>query len=352
MNPSTQCQAKRCQIRRGPVGSLQKHSHPKAKQKGNQRGFSLPEMMVTIVLAALFLNTIAEALTPALAFLGKQDTTAKLADLRLAIESAYKEDARLVDIAAGAEFSVAGGTISPVAPNADGRCETASNTFTPIARYLPSSVAVSAVDGFGQGMCVYITTRQSWTTNNITFDYHTIAVVSAGYDGVIDTTTALSAQGVLTLGGDDKGIVVDGRKVVGALIEKALSQINRASAALSSYFATRYQSNPSRDMGVYYFARTNQAGAVTSDFDSSGSMPSTGGLAVAITNNAAHTVLGLSVADVTDPWGGTLLLDNSSDAVRNPQNSTASMRSPGYTARISTTLPNGAVLERTVVGAY
>jgi len=81
-------------------------------------------------------------------------------------------------------------------------------------------------------------------------------------------------------------------------------------------------------------------------------MPSTGGAAVPITNNAAHTVLGLSVADVTDPWGGTLLLDNSSDAVRNPQNATVSMRSPGYTARISTTLPGGSVLERTVVGSY
>ncbi len=348
MNPSTQCQAKRGQSGRSPFGSIQKNAPPKAKQ----RGFSLPEMMVAIVLAALFLNTIAEALTPALAFFGKQDTTAKLADLRLAIESAYKEDSKLVDAAAGAVFTVAGGTISPVVPNATGRCVTVANTFTPIARYLPSSAAVSAVDGFGQGMCVYITTRQSWTVNGLTYPYHTIAVVSPGYDGAVDATTALSTTGVLTLGGDDKGIVIDGRKLVGDLVDTAMGQINRASTALASYFMTRYQSNASRDMGVDYFARTDRSGAVTSEFDSAGSMPSTGGAAVAITNNAAHTVLGLSVADVTDPWGGTLLLDNSSDAVRNPQNSTASMRSPGYTARISTTLPNGAVLERTVVGAY
>jgi prepilin-type N-terminal cleavage/methylation domain-containing protein len=321
-------------------------------QRVKQKGFTLPEMMVAIVLAALFLFTIAEALTPALAFFGKQDTTAKLADLRLAIESAYKDDARLVDAAPAAVFTVTGGTISPVAPNASGRCDTAPSTFNPIARYLPSSAAVSAVDGFGQGMCVYITTRQTWTVNGLTYPYHTFAVVSPGYDGAVDSATALSAAGVLTLGGDDKGIVVDGRKLVGDLVGVAMEQINRASAALSSYFVTRYQSNASRDMGVNYFARANRAGAFTSEFDSGGSMPSTGGAAVPITNGGAHAVLGLSVADVTDPWGGTLRLDNSSNAVRNPENSSISMRSPGFTARVSTVLPNGSVLERTIVGAY
>ena len=321
-------------------------------QATKQKGFSLPELMIAIALSALFMTTISEALTPALAFFGKQDTAAKLADLRLALESAYKEDSRLVDTASGAVLTVAGGTISPVLPNATGRCTTAATTFTPIARYLPSSADVSAVDGFGQGMCVYITTRQSWTVNALTYPYHTIAVVSPGSDGAVDATTALSATGVLTLGGDDKGVVIDGRKLVGDLVAKAMGQIDRVSVALASYFVTRYQSNASRDMGVNYFARTDRAGSSTAEFDSTGSMPSTGGAAVAITNNAAHTVLGFSVTDVTDPWGGTLLFDNSSDAVRNPQNSTASMRSPGYTARISTALPNGAVLERTVVGAY
>ncbi len=320
--------------------------------QGRQRGFSLPEMMVAIALAALFIATTTQALSPALAFFGKQETAAKLADLRLALESAYKEDARLVDADPAAVFTVAGGTILPVTPDANGRCASTATTFTAIARYLPSAAAVSAVDGWGQGMCVYITTRQSWTSNGLTFPYHTIAVVSPGYDGAIDATTALSAAGALTLGGDDKGILLDGRKLVGSLVEIATEQINRASTALASYFVTRYQSNSSRDMGVDYFARTNRAGGVSAEFDSAGSMPSTGGAAVPITNNGAHTVLGLAVADVTDPWGGTLQLDNSSDAVRNPQNSNAALRSPGYTARISTTLPNGTVLMRTVVGSY
>lgn len=330
---------------------LQKR-YPGHSACARQRGFSLPEMMVTIVLAALFLTTISDALTPALAFFGKQDTAAKLADLRLALESAYKEDSRLVDAAPGAVFTVTAGTISPIAPDANGRCTTPASTFAPIARYLPSSASISALDGFGQGLCIYITTRQSWTFNGLTYPYHSIAVVSAGNDGAVDAATALSAAGVLTLGGDDKGIVIDGRKLVGGLVETAMEQINRASMALTSYFVTRYQSNPYRDMGVDYFARTNRAGAVSAEFDSAGSMPSTGGAAVPITNNGAHTVLGLSVADVTDPWGGILLLDNSSEAVRNPQNSNAALRSPGYTARISTALPNGAVLERTVVGTY
>lgn len=324
----------------------------RAKRSSQQKGFSLPEMMVSIALAALFMTTITDALGPALAFFGKQDTTAKLADLRLALESAYKENALLVDNQAGAVFTVAGGTISPITANANGRCTPAATTLTPIALYLPSSAGVSVIDGFGQGMCVYITTRQSWTSNGVTYPYHTIAVVSPGYDGAVDAATTLSAAGVLTLGGDDKGIVVDGRKIVGNLVSTAMGQIERASTALSSYFITRYQSNASRDMGVDYFARTNRAGAVSAEFDSAGSIVSTAGTSRPITSGGVHTNLGLVTSDVINPWGYELLFDNSSDRVRNPENSSTSMRSPGYTARLSTLLPGGITIERTVVGSY
>ncbi len=318
----------------------------------SQMGFSLPEMMIAIVLSSMFLVAISEALGPTLAFFGKQETSSKLADLRLALDTAYKDDAALVDQASDAVFTVAGGTISPVAPNGNGQCATPSSAFNPIARYLPRSAGVSAVDGFGRGVCIYITPRQSWSAKGVTYYYHSIAVVSPGYDGAVDASTSLSSAGVLTLGGDDKGIVIDGRAKVGDLVETAQAQITRASSALASYFLTRYQSNSSRDMYVDYFANTNRAGAVATEFDSGGSIQNTGGVALPITTNGVHSVLGLTTSDVTDPWGGTLKFDNSSDAVRNPQNTTASMRTPAYTARISTTMPGGQVLERTIVGTY
>ncbi len=72
-----------------------------------------------------------------------------------------------------------------------------------------------------------------------------------------------------------------------------------------------------------------------------------------MTSIAAHTVLGLAVNDVTDPWGQVYLIDNSTDAVRHPQNANAALTTPAYTARISTPIP-GTVgfLNRTVVGVY
>lgn len=343
-------------IQRYMLHDLQRKPQPRrtpfSQPPCQQGGFSLVEMMFAVALASILIMAMQQATAPAMAFMGKRDTQNQINDLRAALEQAYIDHAQTIDAEAEAVFTTAQGTISPVTPNAERRCDPATTTFDPIARYLPSSAAASSRDGHGQGVCVFITERINALYAGVAFQYHAIAVISAGFDGAIDVNTELSADGVLRLGGDDKGIVVDGRLIVSNQITQAQQQLDRVGTALSDYFYTRYQSNPARDMAVYYFANRNRTNQVSGSFDSTGIVASTSGVARPITDFDNHTQLGLSVSDVTDPWGQVLRFDNSSNTVRNPESTGAGMRTPPYTARVSTQLPNGSTLERTVVGIY
>ena len=318
-----------------------------------QAGFTLVEMLIAMGIATTMLLVMSKALGPALSFFSKQETASRLQSMRSSLEAAYRDESARINAETLARLTTASGSISPALPNATGVCSANSTTFAPISRYLPTSVGESWRDGHGQALCVFVTAQQTANLNGVTFAYHSIAVVSPGNDGAMDAATALSDTGTLTLGGDDKGIVVDGRRLVASQIEFAQAQLQRIGDAYASYFTTRYQASPSRDPSTNYFANATKAAAASAQFDAAGSMPTTGGVAVAMTLIGAHTVLGLAVNDVTDPWGQVYLIDNSTDAVRHPQNATAALTTPAYTARISTPIPGtGGSLNRTVVGVY
>lgn len=317
-----------------------------------QRGFTLIEMMVAMSLAAVLLVIISDSVAPGLNFFGRVETDSRLKDLRAALIAAYSENAPAIDAVSTATFTLPTGAISPLSPNANMQCVGDGSTFAAIGKYLNTSATDIYHDGFGRSFCIYLTARQSLTINGVTFNYHSIAVVSPGVDGGIDATTALSATGVLTLGGDDKGILVDGRNLMQEKVNQSMAVINRAADAYQTYFNTRYLANATRDISVDYFAKTAKDGSVSSSFDANGVVPTSAGVGANMVTLGAHTALGLTAADVTDAYGQILLLDNSSDAVRNPENSNAALQLPGYTARISTTLPGGLTLARTVVGTY
>jgi len=336
-------------VNRLPSHALRQGGQARATKQG---GFTMAEMMFAVAIASILIMAIHQATAPSMAYMGKRETQNRLDDLRAALNQAYIDHAQTIDAQAGAVFTTAQGTINPVIPNDEGRCDPATTTFDPIARYLPTSAAASTRDGHGQGLCVFISERLLITRMLINYEYHVIAIVSPGFDGAIDPSTVLSEDGVLTLGGDDRGVVVDGSLIVGDQIAQAQRQIDQAARALEDYFYTRYQSNASRDIAVYYFANRNRANEVSGAFDTNGIVANTRGVARPITDFGNHAQLGLGVSDVTDPWGNVLQFDNSSNAVRNPEAATAGMRSAPFTARVSTQLPNGALLERTVVGTY
>jgi hypothetical protein len=308
-------------------------------------------MMVAVALMALLMIPLSNMLSPALDMRAKVETDTRLELLKQAALGAYRSELAAVDAQTGAVMTLASGSLTPVAANAAGACPSTNTTFAPLAPYLQMSSTEAYKDGWGQSLCLLMTTRQSGTHAGVTFWYHNYAFVSPGRDGAIDAGTSLSATTFVT-GGDDKGAFIDGRLLVATQVEATLAQVKRASDAVHSYFNARYLSNSDRDTAINYFARTNRSGSATGEFDVSGALPSTGGSAVAMTSNGIMGVLGLTVLDVTDPWGGVLQLDNSSDSVRTPENNNASMRSPPFSARVITTLPGGATVMRTAVGTY
>jgi hypothetical protein len=65
-----------------------------------------------------------------------------------------------------------------------------------------------------------------------------------------------------------------------------------------------------------------------------------------------QAALGLSTSDVLSPWSQPICVDNASNNVRNPNNSSSSMNIAPFSARIVTALPGNQLYAKTVVGSY
>jgi len=159
------------------------------------------------------------------------------------------------------------------------------------------------------------------------------------------------STGALTLKGDDVGMVVDGFKVQGDLYAITKRRMDKLANAYQAYFQTRFQSNSARNLNVDYFVSGSRGGADASLFDGGGTVGTTGGLEVDSQTIFAPT-FGLAPADYQDGYGNAILVDNSSDAVRTPDNANAAMQSPPYTILFKARLPGTLTIAQSVVGNY
>lgn len=336
---------------------------PTSRFPGSQRGFTLLEVVVAMVLVGALYAIASESFGPALSFRAEIETKERQKDLRQAIHSAYKLNAVSVDSVDTATLTFGGslGTMSPVLPDATTkRCDSDATTFAPVASFSTMSPAEAFRDGYGNPICLYITPRQSLAVSGSTVFYHSVAIVSPGKNGLIDAGTDLdSTTGNLVLAGDDMGILLDGRNFAQDRYDITLESIKRAADAYQAYFSVRYQSDPARSISVDYFScgdnSTCPPATVNPLWDAGNGMPSTCGGAVPMfttTGISPHAVLGLSQSDVTDGYGNIITLDNCGASVRSPGNATASLRAPPYTAVISTTLPGGGTLSQTAIGQF
>lgn len=317
-----------------------------------QRGVTLTELMVAMAVLALLIPSIMAMVQPFMNFYGKVNTDNRLKDLRTAISAAYNASASSVDTQTTAVFNTPDGTLNPVLPTAN-QCSGTSTTLLALKRYLTTSAGETYRDGFGRSFCVFITPRLSSAVNGVNFYYHNVLVVSAGVDGSVDATTKINADGTITVGGDDRSAFIDGLSIVKTKVLQTAALMDKISAAYQNYFTSRYMANTSRDTAVSYFANGPASWGSAGNWDAAGWVISTAGSAQAMSWNNLHTSLGLSLPDITDAWGQTITIDNSSNATRNPDNqSGASMQSPPYTAILSTTLPGGLAMTKTVTGTY
>lgn len=324
---------------------------PRAKLH-RQQGVSLLEVMVATAVIALLIPAIMAMVQPFLNFYGKVNTDNRLKDLRTALTATYNTYATNIDALTTATLTTPDGTLSQVLP-ASQQCTATATTFAAARRFLSTSAGEIYHDGFGRSFCVWITPRLSASYSGVTYYYHNVLVVSAGVDGAVDATTTINADGTITVGGDDRSAFIDGRSIAQAKIQQTLAQMDKIVGAYQNYFTSRYMVNTSRDTAVNYFANGPASWGIASNWDTGGSIVSTAGVAQALTWNNFYQGLGLSLADVVDAYGQTITVDNSSDSTRNPDNQTsAAMQSPPYTTVLSTNLPGGLTMTRTVTGTY
>lgn len=326
------------------------------------RGFSFLEVIITIGLVTLLYGVMMEGFAPAISFRAKVETESRLKALRTSLLAAYKDHMDTIDADTAQKLVIATGSeIAQQLPDATTfRCGAPNTTFLPIARYLETASTNAHLDGFGQPLCVYITPRQSVVVDGVTLNYHSVALVSAARDGRINAATTLSAAGELTLGGDDMGVLLDGRSFVQTQFQVTLDSLRRTADAYQAYFQARYQADPDRAISIDYFSCgvANCTTASSARWDVDGSMPVSGSgtngdpMDTLTASGRPYEILGLSLSDVTDGYGQLLRMQNRGDACRNPSNSTAALTSPPFTAVIYTTLPGGTRLSQTVVGVF
>jgi Tfp pilus assembly protein PilE len=329
--------------------------------KKDQSGFVLLEIIVGVILLSIVTFYATGGFTATLNFNARVETKTRLDAWRTSLEKFYFDNAMAIDSDAGAQLNL-GGTPTPTIipqylPNATTKvCSMSSTAITEIANRAGYAASDFAKDGGRRSFCLYITPRLTQTLNGATLYYHSIAVVSPGKDGVIDTGTQLTSTGELQLaaGGDDTGILFDGRKFSADKYNATMENMRRVVSAYDAYYAARYQADPNRSLSTDYFSCGQATCPSTLNrWDGAGEMRGTCTAAVPLNPTSGikpYEVLGLSLNDTLNGWGGDITIDNCTNAVRSPNNSSIPKQTPPYTALVSTTIPGGAVISSTSVG--
>lgn len=313
-----------------------------------QRGFSLIEVMIAVAITAIMMVVVTQSLSGVMRWYGKATTIHALTQLQDDLTQAYSENMTVAEESSGAVLSLDNGDISPTSITAARRCTSSASTFSAASTYLDMSLGKAYLDGFNVPLCVLITPQESFVANGVTLYYHTVAIVSTGSSGVLNASTALSDDGTLTLGGDNMGVVINGRTIAEHQFTLTRTRMENVVQALQSYFQGRFQASTSPSTAIDYFGTSSGS----STWDTDGALPVTSGGAMN-TSSTYYQTLGLAAQDVTDPYGQSFYLDNASSSVRSPSNSDSSMNSaPPWSARIYTTLPGNVSYVQSAVGTY
>lgn len=328
----------------------------------NQRGSMLIEIIIGVSILAILSSGMVDGFAGALRFNARVETKTRLDAWRSSLEKFYYDNASVIDTDTAAQLNL-GGTpaviITTYGPDATThKCTIDSTKITEIANRAGYAASDFVKDGGHAGFCLLITPRLSQTLNGATLYYHSIAVVSPGSDGVIDAGTSLTNTGelVLAAGTDDTGILFDGRKFSADKYNITMQNMTHVVQALDAYYVARYQADPNRSLSTDYFSCGQVSCPATAQprWDQQALFPATCAGAIGINTLTGAVVpsnhLGLSMSDGVDGWGKELMIDNCTNSVRSPSNTSTIKQLPPYTSVISTTLPGGSVVSMTSVG--
>lgn len=299
-------------------------------------GFTLIELLIALVTLTLMLSLVAPSLGPFINYDQRKTTLRKLEQVRAAMLLGYRDNAFTMEGTDLARLTFNGMAINHGATAAAG----SPGTFSGLARYSQLSPDQMVVDGYNRPVRVFVSNRLSRPVHGQQVFFRMAAVVSTGENGSLHPSTTFDVDtGVFTLGGDDMGVVIDGFEVQRELFDLTFKRLTRVADAYQAYFQARYLSDPTRDISINYFASAQPDGTTSPRWDTGGSFRTSGGSAAALGTLNADVSLGMSEAEYVDGWGNNITVDNSSAAVRHPNNATVAMQTPPYSVRIGSTLP-------------
>jgi prepilin-type N-terminal cleavage/methylation domain-containing protein len=312
----------------------------------NQRGFTLIEIFVALVVVTLITTAVIGSLGPWLSFKEKLDTQRKLQDVQQAIKLAYAANAMTVDQNAAAYLQLANGGQMLSSSVQNGRCTSQISAWQAVSNFLPEGPQNSSVDGFSQPFCIFVSNQLSAPGAGATVYYHNVAVVSLGSTGKLDPSTSFNAEtGALNVGGQNTGVLVNGYEIQSDKIAQTQKKLEKLASAYETYFTSQYLSTASRDVAIDYFSNA---------WDPNGSIPVTNGFTPA---NGVLSPLGIGPLDAQTPFedNNTIYVGNNSEsALGTSVRSGATAGAPPYTALLYAPLPgpNGAGIVEVVNGNY
>lgn len=312
--------------------------------KAFQRGFTTLELIIAVAVLGIITITLIGPFGAYIDQSQKEETKSRLKLLSNAINEAYKSELMTVGDAGGTTIRFNGVDIannSVVTPA----------LLLPFQRYAALSAGILAMDGFNQPHRVFVSNELTQNVAGTTLTYRVVAVVSLGRNGVINSTFD-TATGALVVGGDDSAEVVNGYMATKQVYDEASKKLRALASAYQNYFLTRFLANPSRSISVNYFANTDPSGSASANWDSTGTIVSTGGAALDADAINLHTALGLSLNDVTISDGQMLQVDNSSNDVNQPDQADPGRALPPYSVRLIAPMPGGSQIITSVSGVY
>jgi type II secretory pathway pseudopilin PulG len=315
-------------------------------------GFTLVELMIvlTVVIAL-----VAMSLGPASRLIRwqKEMQTQQILDsLSSAIGSIYTTNAWEIDTSAATEFKFRfNGKEYTLTP---GSGSDAANFDALQAIAAMANIASSAIDKDAMHQELHIFVSSQLNDSNANVSYHTIAIVSPGWDSVLESTFATDT-GILTLSGDDKGVLISGWQYEVNNVQATMAKMGVVRDSYQNYFTSLYMLDTEKNIYVDRFANTDATCASSPNWDSTSGVGNSGckGLpSTYATDIGLKSALGLSEDAVTTAWGREMLIDNAAaNVARNPDVNGLSVP---YTATINAEEPwgTGNLLTVTATGLY
>lgn len=327
--------------------------------KLTQKGFTLLEILVAMVLLTVISVVLVGSLAPWLNFKQKLDTERKLSDLKSVLTAAYEANAMSIERASDSQLILATGTVVPTAVDGERRCIADDTSWKAMAEYLPDGPQSALLDGYNSPFCILISPQLSAPVNGVTVYYHNVAVVSMGRAGILDEGTRLdSATGGLTLAGDNLGVFVSGFETQKLKLNKTQARLDSLATLYETYFTAQYLGNPARDITVDYFATDNPAGYWDSPAPAgSGVVPGTGTLGALVPALNVLHFLGVGPVETVSAYESPnqIYIANYNECISNVcVKSSVGGGTPPYTALLYTPIPgpSGTYLIKTVNGNY